>query len=459
MRRLLAILTLIPLLGLGCKNSVPPEASLPIKLNFWGVFDNEDAYGPLIRSYRAIHPNITVEYRKFRIEEYDRELLNAFAEDRGPDVFMVHHTSIPAWLPKITPLPPQITLPYWREEGTLKKETIVELVTNRSMTATDMRRLFPDVVGKDAIIPTLVDERTGAKADRIYGIPTAMDTLVLYYNKDLYSAAGIPDAPKEWGAFSDAVQKLTKLNPEGAILQSGAAIGTSGNIERSTDILSLLMMQSGAEMTDEFGFATFDKTPTGGNAATPPGVAATRFYTDFANPTRTTYTWSASLPNSFEAFATGKTAMMLGYNYHLPLLKARAPKLNFDIATVPQLNPERPVNYANYWMNTVSRKSRNVDAAWDFVQYIANAQNVTQYLAATGKPAALKSLAAATSEDPYLPMWNMQLLTARSWYRGKDVAAAETAMKELIDTYLRGGFENPNDPVRDAAQKVSQTMQ
>ncbi|MEI7741654.1 MAG: extracellular solute-binding protein [bacterium] len=457
--RLVALITLIPLLGLGCKASIPAGASTPIKLTFWGVFDDASAYGTLIKNYRGQHQNVSIEYRKFRIEEYDRELLNAFAEDRGPDIFMIHNTSIPSWFSKITPLPPSITMPVWSEQGSIKKEIVVTMVPSASMTATQMRRTFPDVVARDAVIPTLVDERTGTKADRIYGIPTSIDTMALFYNKDLLSAAGIAEPPADWATFSEDVQKITKINPEGGIIQSGAAIGTSSNVERSTDLLALLMMQSGAVMTDDFGRPTFDQLPLIQGSTESPGAAATRFYTQFASPTRTTYTWSPSMPNSFEAFAAGKTAMMFGYSYHLPLIKARAPKLNFDVTSMPQLQPDSPTYYANYWLNSVSKKSKNVGPAWSFVQFLADPANVPTYLAATGKPPALRTLATVKTEDPYLPIWNNQVLTARSWYRGKDTATMEAAMKTLIDQYLAGGFEDVNAPVSEAVKKITQTLQ
>ncbi|MEI8342727.1 MAG: extracellular solute-binding protein, partial [Verrucomicrobiota bacterium] len=278
------------------------------------------------------------------------------------------------------------------------------------------------------------------------------------YNKDLFSAAGIADPPKDWDTFSKDSAKLTKLSTEGAVLQSGAAMGTSANIDRSVDILSLLMMQSGAQMTDEFGAATFQDMPAGMTAVNPPALTAVRFYTDFANPTRTVYTWSPTMPNSFEAFATGKTAMMIGYNYHLPLIKARAPKLNFDVSNVPQLQEHGGINFANYWLYTVAKKSKNPDGAWSFIQFLTNPQYVGAYLKATNKPPALKALAVLDSDDPYLPFWNSQILSARSWYRGVNPVAAEDVMKTLIDTYLTGGFTDLLEPINLASEKVTQTI-
>jgi ABC-type glycerol-3-phosphate transport system substrate-binding protein len=223
-------------------------------------------------------------------------------------------------------------------------------------------------------------------------------------------------------------------------------------VERAFDILSLLMMQNGTQMTDSRGSATFaaeleDKSV--------PGADAVRFYADFANPLKAVYSWNAEQPSSFDAFASGKTAMFLGYSYHLPLIRSRAPKLNFAVAPAPQISEGRTVNYANYWVETVSKSTENVDWAWDFVQFAAEAEQVTNYLSAAGKPTALRSLINAQLEDDDLAVFAGQLLTAKSWYLGNDASVAESAFLELIDSALAGG--EPERGVRDAQNKVNQT--
>lgn len=458
--KLLLILLLLPLFGQACKgkSKAVREASKPITMNIWGVFDNEVDYGPIITQYRKDHPNITIYYRKLRLEEYERELINALAEDRGPDIFMVHNTSIPAWISKLSPMPPSTTLPYVYTTGTLKKETVTELRTTPALMASDVRRMFVDTVGRDVIFPTLVDQRTGTYADRIYGLPLSVDTMALYFNKDLLNAAGIPEPPVSWEQFKVAVTKLTKLDSQGNLLQSGAAIGTGANVERSFDLLSVLMMQNGAQMTDDAGFPTFNTIPRGSTSGRFPGTDALRFYMSFADPGLETYTWNAVQPSSLEAFVSGKTALFFGYAYHLPIIRARAPRLNFDLTALPQIEGNPVVNYANYWFFSVPKKSTNQNAAWDFIQYAARAENATAYLNATGKPTALKSLIKSQLSDPILGIFAGQLLTAKNWYRGTDTAAAEKAIHELIADGLSGQFENLQVPMNLAASKVGQTV-
>ncbi|MBI2625485.1 extracellular solute-binding protein, partial [Candidatus Parcubacteria bacterium] len=74
----------------------------------WGVFDDTDAFKPLIDAYRALRPNVRVSYRKMDARDpkrYEQELLEAFAAGRGPDIFFIHHTWLKRYREKLRPLP------------------------------------------------------------------------------------------------------------------------------------------------------------------------------------------------------------------------------------------------------------------------------------------------------------------------------------------------------------------
>ena len=88
------------------------ELETPITLRYWRVFDGEDAFREIIDGYRASHPNINIEYRKLRYDEYEQALLEAWAEDRGPDIFAIHNTWIGKYASKIEPLAESYKLPY-----------------------------------------------------------------------------------------------------------------------------------------------------------------------------------------------------------------------------------------------------------------------------------------------------------------------------------------------------------
>lgn len=458
MRKIFALLLgSLVLVGLGC-NREAEQASEPVSLTVWGVFDDKDHYSAAIEDYRSKHPNVSVSFREFRYEEYQDELLRAFAEGKGPDIFLVHNDWTRQYQSLMTPLPPTLTVGYQEVQGTIKKSVVNTLRTEPTLSLRTFRNIFVDAIEDDAVLPYQPDPKKPAE-DKIYALPLSLDTLALYWNKDLLNAAGIASAPSNWTTFQEAVVKLTKYDSSGNIIQSAIGMGTNENVERSADILALLMMQNGTEMTAENGAPTFHELPAalaGVNSL--PGVDAVRFYTDFANPTKAVYTWNESQPDSFDAFVSGTSAMFLGYAYHLPLIRVAAPKLDFAIAPVPQIDGGRQVNFGNYWLMAVSKDSDNTNYAWDFIQFVATDEETNaKYLAAARKPPALRGLIASQLEDEDLSAFAGQVLTAKTWYRGKDVNAAEEALGELIENILAGTVD-PTDAIELAANKVKQTQ-
>ena len=253
------------------------------KIVWWRVWDNEDAVADLIKAYRAIHPNVSIEYRKFRYEEYEKALIEALAEDRGPDIFSINNTWVERYKSKLLPIPEKIIVPVKQIVGSVKKEEVIELISTKPLTTTQIKKNFLDVVGSDVISKDDVSQSDPAKQSlKVWGLALSMDTLVLFYNKDLLSNAGIAEPPETWTEFQDQVSKITKIDKEtGDILVSGAGIGAANNVVRSFDILSLLMMQNLAPMLQN-GVAAFDKKPAGFEQS--PGLGALNYYLQFVSP-------------------------------------------------------------------------------------------------------------------------------------------------------------------------------
>ena len=445
----LLLLIFILSTGFGCKTSTEAEkkSSEEITLTFWQTFDNTEVFSDIITKYQALHPNITIEYKKFRYEEYENELLNAWAEDRGPDIFAIHNTWMKKYQSKISPLPEEITMAYMVEVGSIKKEVVPQIKTVKSLTTKELKNNFADVVATDVILDD----------GKIYGLPLSIDTLALFYNRDLLNSAGIANPPKYWNKeFQQNIKKLTKQDPKKGLVQSGIALGTSKNINRFSDILSVLMMQNGAVMQngESVSFALPSKTMPSYN----PGLEALRFYTDFANPNKEVYSWNGEQSNSLEAFTSGNLAMFFGYSFNIEQIRAQAPKLNFGIAKLPQIegNPIE-INFANYWVEAVSKKSKYPNEAWDFIQFLTKEENAKIYLEKTKKPTALKSLINTQKDDEDLGVFAEQILSAKSWYRGKNINGAESALAEMVDNSLIV-IEKMSDILVTGALKVQQTI-
>jgi ABC-type glycerol-3-phosphate transport system substrate-binding protein len=445
-RRILALsllLTLVLTSGFGCK-TVSQDVQVkmrPITLNYWRVWDGQDNFAQIIAEYNKIHPNIAINYRKLRYDEYEQELVNALAEDRGPDIFSINATWVRRYENKIAPMPAQITMAYPVVRGTLKKETIPELRTKKSLTLATLKSAFLDTVYNDVTLDAY-DATLRANTKKIYALPLAVDTLGTFYNKDLLNNAGIAELSKYWNKqFQKDIKTLTKQSANGAIIQAGVALGTGANIERASDILAALMLQNGTTVVDSQGKVLFRQhiREKDYNA----GTDAIRFYTDFANPTKDVYSWNKTLPNSLEMFIQGKVAIMFGYAYDLPIIRARAPKLNFEVKPFLQIEGRNdPKNVVDYWVETVSKKSRNQSEAWDFIQFAAAQPDMVKtYLDSAKRPAAIRSLIKEQLNDPDLGMFAQQLLVANTWYHGNNFQIADKAFQDMLDAIA----DNPDN--------------
>jgi ABC-type glycerol-3-phosphate transport system substrate-binding protein len=351
---------------------------------------------------------------------------------------------------KIEPLPEQITMAYPVEKGSIKKEVIPELRTKRTITPKQLKDTFVDVVSHDVILDD----------NKIYGLPMYVDTLALYYNRSLLNNAGIATVPKYWNSeFQESVKKLTKHDNRYGIIQSGVSLGSSDNIERYSDILSLLMMQNGAIMLNNNQIQFHAIPPAFKNDDYNPGLEALRFYTDFSNPTKEVYSWNEDLNSSMEMFINGNLALTFSYSYSLEEIKNRAPKLNFSVAKMPQIegNPI-DINFANYWVEVVSKKSKHTNEAWDFIHFATNQEQVSNYLDKTNKPTAIRAIISKQEiENPELSIFANQTLTAKSWYQGNNPQAMEEIMGDMIDSVVNKESELA-EAINLAASKVQQTI-
>lgn len=434
----------------GCKllSKAEQEKIKPIALNYWRVADDTDAFAEIIADYQSQHPNITINYRKFRLEEYEKELLNALAEDRGPDIFSIPQSWLTAYQSKIEPMPAEIQMAYQYEKGTIQKQTIVELRTKKSPTLREIKEKYVDTVFNDVVID-----------GRVFGLPLSLETLIMIYNKDILNQSGISQIPASWSEFQGAVAKTTRYETETKVIQSGTALGTGYNVDRSFDILSILMMQNGATMLVGNKSAMFNRvTKEGVKGSTNPGLDALKFYTDFAQPSKDVFSWDTAMPSSFEAFLNGKVGFFFGYNYHIPQIRSRS-RVNFGLAPIPQIPNATIKNYANYSVEVVSKKSAYATEAWDFLLFVNQPEEIKKFLTKTRRPTAQRALISTQLEDEDLYPSVSQALTAVTWYKGYDIASAEKTFKDMIEQYLVLTDEDKvNDILNVATSKISQTL-
>lgn len=426
----------------GCGFKPSSGEGYKVSLEIWGVFDDSDAYTDAINQYRNINPYIKdIQYRKLSPETYKKDLIDAFAAGKGPDIFMVRNSWRASFEDKTAPAP-----------GTL-------------LTEKEYRDAFADVVSSDFI----------GTENKIYGIPLSADSLALYYNKDIFNAAGISQAPETWDEVAEVARKLTTLDQFGTITRSGIALGTGTNINRSSDILTTMMLQRGVEPQNSSNRRV--------DFSQPGAIEALDAYTHFSRITSPDYSWNARQHYSIDAFYEGTAAMMLNYSWQYETIRQKNAKLNIGIARLPQLHAETPVNLANYWGYAVSKnktmdesdfaptnKSTVVSAekqnavrtfeAWQFLKFLAlqgekkslvltngltgttkefpiASDPTKNYLEKTRKPAARRDLIAKQQDDVVLAPFAYGNLIAKNWYQG-DPEAVDGIIIDMIDSVVRG---------------------
>lgn len=444
--------------GCGCKKDTSPQYK--ISLEIWGPLDDGDALYPILENYKKLNPQVyQIQYKKIAYDTYKKELLDALASGQGPDILMINND--------------------WRLDFSNKIVFAPDTILNEQK----FRQDFVDVAAKD-----FLDQ------GRIWGIPLSVNSLGLYYNKDLFNSAGIATPPKNWGQFIDDVKALTKIDANGEITNSGAAIGTAYNISRSTDLLTLLMLQNKTEIVDQAGMITLSNGKSGIDGKTVvPAENALSFYTSFSKSSSPYYTWNKNLHYSVDAFSEGLTAMMFNYSWQAQTISQKAPKLNFAIAPVPQFEDGLPVNYADYWGYSVAKNkiinseqgatnysSPNVtndirvNEAWKLLAFLSTkpdqniqlkstligsnqviAQNydpAAEYLKATNQPAARRDLIEVQKTDPNLGVFATGNLIATNWIR-TEPEAIEAVFAEMINQ-VNLGQSLAREAIETAAKRI-----
>jgi len=420
----LSLLIFLP--GFGCKDTVISskikDEVEDISLSYWRVWDDSSDFSPLIKSYTSDHPYINISYKKVRYENLREELIDAWSRDKGPDIFSIPVSTLGEFIAegRLEVMPTSSDMVYVTVINEEKGEKLYERKTNKMMTSKDIQINYIDVVYKDII-----------RNSKIYGVPLSVDTLVLYYNRDILNNARIPSPPVTWSQFKEDVKKITLLDRAGNIIQSGTSLGLVDNIENSFDVVSLLMMQNGSPMNCGDGFCVGGASETEEEAS--PGMDAIIFYTDFANPKKQVYSWNEEMPSAVNAFAEGKVAFFLGYSYHKEQIEALNPSLNFFVTKVPQIDGSSlDINYADYWVEVVSKKSNHKNEAWDFINFISKDENLIKYLQNTEKPTAKRSLIQSQYENYDMQSYLDQLLSSKNWYKGNDFEKAKSILNDTI---------------------------
>lgn len=398
-------------------------SSAKVTLKVWGLFDTTDQIQPFLDAYRQKNPNVEITYSEKNVSTYETDLLNALAvPGSAPDIILIHND----WLPKY--------------------QSILQPATAKEYTIKDFQNNFADVASSDFV-----------SGGQVYAAPLSIDTLSLYYNKDILGSAGIAVPPKTWSELAADSQRISKIDNSGYFQKSGVALGTTSNINRAQDIMYLMMLQSGTvPYTTDFSQSTIDQAGANGNADASqyPGAQALSYYTSYANPVSGNYDWNSKSAYSIDAFANGQLAMMYGYYYDQATILQKAPNLNFGIAPVPQPSlGQNLVNYSNYWGYGVTKQSKNANWAWDFIKSMTTKASLDAYYQRNPQPASRKDGIAEQVNDPTLSTFSSATLTSKSFHKTNEQQVDAIILKMIDNVVLRNS--SISSALSSAAQQIS----
>ena len=395
-----------------------------ITLEMWGIYDSPAVINPLINSFIQQHKNIDIHYTQKETASYYDDLIKSFANNKAPDIFILPGNWLPMFQDKISAL---------------------DLNKDKDFNLRLLNETYPQIVQNELVTN-----------NSLLGIPLSIDTLALYYNKDIFDYYKIPLPPQTWEDILKLVPKLRKTNPQGQITRAAIALGTSDNINWSPDILSELIMKLSSSMVDKQNTKiTFDDSIIKGDTRLIPGVEALKEYTQFANPKSKYYTWSDNFPNAIYAFSQGKTAMLISYNLAQQVIKKEAPGLRYDISPFPFFGFENIGNQINYGrtMNAVvSNRSQSQPAAWQFLKYLSSQGASQYYFAQTKNPPARLDLINLATNDEKVGVFASQILTSRNWYQF-DFQQINSLFSKMINDVTLGNIP-PEQAVSSAASGI-----
>ncbi len=405
----IAVLVIIlSLVAIKVFTKVAPGGS---NITWWGLWEDNTVIVPLISAYESAHPNVKITYVKQSPQDYRERLTSALAKGTGPDIFSFHNTWVPMFKNDLDILPASV------------------------MNPADFAKNFFPIASSDL-----------TNGNGLVGIPLEYDALTLYINEDIFNKAG-KTPPTTWDDLRTLSRELTVKDDQGAITQSGVALGRTENVDHWPEIIALMMLQNGVDLNN----------PTGKSAED-----ALTFFTVFSSVDGV---WDATLPPSTQAFAAGKVAMYIGPSWRAFEIQQQNPNLKFKTVLIPQLPKDNPkqsdITYATYWVQGVWSKSGKKSAAWDFLKFLSTQESLQKLFAneskvrTFGEPYSRVDMANLLSNHPLLGSIIIQAPGAETWYLASRTFDGPTGINSQMANY----FGDAINAVADGKSTATQALE
>jgi raffinose/stachyose/melibiose transport system substrate-binding protein len=327
----IGVLSIFLLGGVAACSPSDGPAKGDVKLSVWG-WRTEDvtAYNKIFEAYEKKHPGVDVEYRAYKNTEYNTILQTGLSGDSGPDL---------AQLRAYGELQPAIA------SGGL-------LALNAEVPAL-------------ASFPAATLDGARSKADgKVYGVPFAIQTMHVIYNKKLFADNGVT-VPQTWQQMLDGA----------ATLQSKKVIPFAVNVKDDW----MIPIEHEIFGATRYGGVDFEKRALAGKAkfTDPDFVASIEAYTGTSKYWEPQFS-GVGYEDAKALFASGKAAMFPGGVWELAGFKQSAPDVELGIFSVPP--PPGAVLHKTVTPGFVdgsfgvATRTKNKDAAVELARWMATAE-------------------------------------------------------------------------------------
>lgn len=336
--RLVALLCLASLLLGGCAGSGPAQVSFMV----FGDPAELAAYQTLVDAFETKFPDIQIDLRHVASQgDYQKQLVTAFAAGAEPDVMLLNYRRFMQFAAR----------------GGL--EPVGSYFENS------------DLISSDQFYPQAIEAFQWD--DETWCVPQNISSLVIYYNRDLFDAAGVayPVAGWTWADFLETARALTRdLDGDGLVDQYGA--GISPELFR----LAVFVWQNGGELVDD------PVQPTRLTLDAPASLEAFQWFVDLQMVEHVVPDAAAEQAQSSEdRFMGGSVAMYFNSRRGVPTYRT-VTGLDWDVAPLPAGVVNAGILHSDAYC--MAAKTENKDAAWALIEF-ANSVEGQTIMAGTGR--------------------------------------------------------------------------
>ncbi len=400
-------------------------SSLPA-ITIWGTFPANTFNEYVANINSGLTQSMKITYVQKRADSFNSDFVNALALGQGPDAILIPSDMMLAEQNKLTQVP---------------------------FSAFSQREFMDSYIDEAQIYL----DSTGA-----WAIPFTVDPLVMYWNKDIFNAAGIALYPQYWdeltgtGVKPGLVQKLTVKDSNGNVRKTAVAMGDFTNITNARELLGSLFLQAGNPVTsrDNSGliYSTLN-TSNSTNSISP----AVQYFSQFANPTSANYSWNRAMSNDKTVFLAGQSAIYFGFASEILELRAKNPNLNYDVAPLPQLRSGQKAVYGKMFGFSLVRSSANANATYQIISTLILPANLAALSKTMYLPSVRNDVIAQGSTNAYITIFNKAALISKTWL-DIDPQISRQIFSNLTQSLI-SGQKNIDQAIRDAADQYSAVLQ